>query len=68
MSEILIVGNVLKDVYLRLDERRDSFEEDENGVFWMNLGFNGEGHNFFGASTSVFRSGSDLGSSGEIWD
>ena len=32
MSEILIVGNVLKDVYLRLDERRDSFEEDENGV------------------------------------
>ena len=48
MSEILIVGNVLKDVYLRLDERRDSFEEDENGVFWMNLGFNGEGHNFFG--------------------
>ncbi|MBQ2637528.1 fructose-bisphosphate aldolase class I, partial [Candidatus Saccharibacteria bacterium] len=29
------------------DERRDSFEEDEDGVFWMNLGFNGEGHNFF---------------------
>ena len=47
MSEILIVGNVLKDVYLRLDERRDSFEEDERGVFWMNLGINGEGHNFF---------------------
>ncbi len=47
MSEILIVGNVLKDVYLRLDERRDSFEEDEDGIFWMNLGFNGEGHNFF---------------------
>lgn len=48
MSKILIVGNVLKDVYLRLDERRDEFEEDEDGIFWLNLGFNGKGHSFYG--------------------
>lgn len=47
MSKILILGNVVKDIYLKLDERKNDFEEDENGVSWLNLGFDGEGHEFF---------------------
>ena len=31
MSLVYIVGNVVKDVYLQLDERQGSFEKDENG-------------------------------------
>ncbi len=51
MSKILIIGNVLKDVYLKLDERRNKFERDQNGIGWMNLGFNGESHAFFQRSS-----------------
>jgi len=47
MSKVLIVGNVLKDIYLRLDPRKESFEQDESGINWINLGFNGEGHKVF---------------------
>lgn len=47
MSKILIVGNVLKDVYLKMDERKNDFELDERGVSWLDLGFNGEAHSFF---------------------
>lgn len=47
MSKILIVGNVLKDVYLKLDERQNEFEQDEHGINWLELGFNGEAHSFF---------------------
>lgn len=50
---ILIVGNVLKDVYLNLDERQNKFEIDENGTPWMDVAFNGESHPFF-SRTSVF--------------
>lgn len=50
---ILIVGNVLKDVYLSLDERKNKFENDENGTPWMDVAFNGESHPFF-SRTSVF--------------
>lgn len=46
MSKILIVGNVLKDVYLKLDERQNDFELDENGISWLELGFNGAAHSF----------------------
>ena len=53
MSRILIVGNVLKDVYLQLDDANDSFEPDEHGINWLELGFNGDSHNFF-QRTSVF--------------
>ncbi len=50
---ILVVGNITKDVYLNLDERRNNFEKDAEGINWLNLGFNGETHNFFGR-TSVY--------------
>lgn len=53
MSKILIIGNVLKDVYLKLDDRQNDFETDERGIDWMNLGFNGEAHSFF-RRTSVY--------------
>lgn len=50
---ILIVGNVIKDVYLNLDARENTFEKDDKGVQWMNLPFDGSGHPFF-SRTSVF--------------
>lgn len=53
MSKILIIGNVLKDVYLKLDDRRNDFEEDERGISWLELGFNGAAHDFF-RRTSVY--------------
>ena len=53
MSKILIVGNVLKDVYLKLDERQNEFEQDEHGIDWLELGFNGGAHSFF-RRTSVY--------------
>lgn len=53
MSKILIIGNVLKDVYIKLDDRRNDFETDENGIDWLNLSFNGEAHGFF-RRTSVY--------------
>lgn len=53
MSKILIIGNVLKDVYLKMDGHGNDFETDERGVHWLELGFNGEAHNFF-RRTSVY--------------
>ncbi len=53
MSKILIIGNVLKDVYIKLDDRNNDFETDERGIDWLNLGFNGDAHGFF-HRTSVY--------------
>ncbi len=53
MSKILIVGNVLKDIYLRLNERKESTETDREGTKWLNWGFNGSSHEFF-RRTSVY--------------
>lgn len=53
MSKVLIIGNVLKDVYLKLDSRKNTFETDENGIDWLELGFNGDAHSFF-RRTSVY--------------
>ena len=47
MSKILIVGNVLKDIYLKLDEHREPLEEGADGTKWLNLGFDGSTHQFF---------------------
>ena len=47
MSNILIIGNILKDVYLRMDERQNNFETDEHGTPWLDFGFNGSSHKFF---------------------
>ena len=53
MSNILIVGNILKDVYLRLDERQNTFEKDEDKTPWLDLSFDGESHPYF-RRTSVY--------------
>ncbi len=53
MSKILIIGNVLKDIYLRLDERKEEIEEDGKGTKWVNWGFDGSSHEFF-RRTSVY--------------
>lgn len=53
MNKILIIGNVLKDVYITLDDRNNDFETDEQQIDWLNLGFNGEAHSFF-RRTSVY--------------
>lgn len=42
-----MIGNVLKDVYLKLDERQNNFEQDERGIDWLDLSFNGAEHRFF---------------------
>jgi fructose-bisphosphate aldolase class I len=47
MSKVLVVGNVTKDVYLRLDNRQNRFESDERGVEWLDLGFDGDSHQYF---------------------
>lgn len=47
MSNILVIGNILKDVYLRMDERLNNFEIDEHGTPWLDLGFDGSSHKFF---------------------
>ncbi|MBQ6355380.1 fructose-bisphosphate aldolase class I [Candidatus Saccharibacteria bacterium] len=48
---VLIIGNILKDVYLKLDETKNNFEIDENGTPWLDLAFNGSTHNFFRRSS-----------------
>jgi len=53
MSRILIIGNVLKDIYLRLNERHEALEADGSGTKWLNWGFNGSSHEFF-RRTSVY--------------
>ena len=44
---ILIVGNILKDVYLNLDARTEKFETDKNNTKWLDLAFNASEHHFF---------------------
>ena len=50
---ILIVGNILKDVYLNLDTRTDTLESDKNGTKWLNLSFNNSEHHFFNRHPSL---------------
>ena len=49
---ILIVGNVIKDVYLNLDNRTESFESDKDGTKWLDLSFNASEHHFFNRQSS----------------
>lgn len=44
---ILIVGNVLKDVYLNLDARTEKFETDKNNTKWLDLAFDASEHHYF---------------------
>ena len=47
MSKILVVGNVLKDTYLQLDERQNQLERDERGVNWLEMSFDGAAWRYF---------------------
>ncbi len=49
---ILVVGNVLKDVYLNLDSRSENFERDGAGVEWTDFGFNASEHHYFNRMSS----------------
>jgi len=44
---ILIVGNILKDVYLNLDSRTENFEADKHGTKWLDFSFDAKSHHFF---------------------
>lgn len=50
---ILIVGNVLNDVYLNLDSRTEHFETDKHGTQWLDLSFNASEHHFFNQNNSL---------------
>jgi len=47
MAKVLIVGNITKDVYLRLDNRLNKFEQDQNGVNWLDIPFNHTSRKFY---------------------
>ena len=49
---ILIVGNILKDVYLDIDSRTETFETDKHGTKWLNLSFDNSSHHFFHRTSS----------------
>ena len=51
--DILVVGNVLKDVYLNLDDRTESFETDKNNVKWLDFSFNASEHHFFNRNCNL---------------
>lgn len=50
---ILIVGNVLKDVYLNLDGRSSDFEKDKHNVTWLNVSFDASEHFFYSRHSSL---------------
>ncbi len=52
LMNILIVGNILKDVYLNLDSRTEAFEQDKHHVNWLNLSFNASEHHYFNRHSS----------------
>ena len=47
MQSVLIIGNVTKDIYLRLDNRSNHFEEDQNGTNWLDIAFDGSHHDYY---------------------
>lgn len=50
---ILIVGNIVKDIYLNLDTRTEHFETDKNRTKWLNLSFNASEHHFFNRTSCL---------------
>ena len=50
---ILIVGNILDDVYLNLDSRTENFETDRHGVKWLDLSFNASEHHYYNRNSSL---------------
>ncbi|MCL2444938.1 fructose-bisphosphate aldolase class I [Candidatus Saccharibacteria bacterium] len=52
-KKIYLVGDITKDVYLKLDERWNRTHQDEKGTWWLDLPFNNKYHRYFRRS-SVF--------------
>lgn len=52
LMHILVVGNVLKDVYLNLDSRTEDFEQDKSGVEWIDFSFDASKHRYFNRTSS----------------
>ena len=50
---ILIVGNVTKDIYLNLDKLSNAFETDKNGTKWLDFSFDASEHHFFNRNCSL---------------
>lgn len=50
---ILVVGNVLKDVYLNIDSRSEHLETDSNHTQWLDISFNASEHHFFNRNSSL---------------
>lgn len=50
---ILVVGNILKDVYLNIDTRTEHLESDNHGTEWLDLGFNASEHHFYNRISSL---------------
>ena len=53
MQSILIIGNVTKDVYLRLDNRTNKFETDDKETKWLDISFDGSRHDYY-ARASIY--------------
>ena len=50
---ILVVGNILKDVYLNLDSSKNKFEVDRNDTKWLEFNFNAGSNYFFSRNSSL---------------
>lgn len=50
--KVLVVGNVLKDVYLNLDSRREDFEQGRGGKAWLDFSFDASPHYYFSRMSS----------------
>lgn len=50
---ILVVGNVLKDVYLNLDTRFEHLETDKHNTKWLDVSFDASKHHFFNRNASL---------------
>lgn len=50
---ILVVGSVLKDVYLNIDPNAEHMETDKNGTPWLDVGFDASEHHFFSRNSSL---------------
>ena len=51
--KILVVGNVLKDVYLNLDTRTEHLETDKNHTQWLDISFDTSDHHFFNRNSNL---------------
>lgn len=53
LMNILVVGSIIKDVYLNLDSRTEKFELDKNHTKWLDLSFDASDHYYFSRESSL---------------